>query len=131
MERLRIAATQGKCTDILGIDRLPAHRYLGLLRIIRAMPCWNKRLDPDRQHLRGILAVPFLPLSKVHLQAVEPREIPRRTRKRNPYFLVDSPHVPVHLEALAVSRADRVKRRIERITIAGESRRVVFGANSK
>src|SRR5260370_38752050 len=129
MECLGIAATQGECADILGIERLPTHRYLRLLRIILAMHCGNKRLEPDRQHIRGILTVPFLPLSKVHFEAIEGREVPRGTGEWHPYFLVDSPDIPVHPEALSVRGANGVKGSIERITIASKSRRVVFAAN--
>src|SRR5215471_15879454 len=102
MERLGIAATQRECADILGIERLPAHRYLRFLGVIRAMPCGNSRLDPDRQHSRGIVAVPFFPLGKVYLQTVERWEVPRGTGEWNPYFLVDSPDIPVHPEALPI-----------------------------
>src|SRR5262249_11063209 len=68
---------------------------------------------------------------KVYLKAVEPREVPRRTGKRHTYFLVDCPDVPIHSEALPVRRANRVKGGIERITIAGKPRRVVFAAYRK
>src|SRR5215813_6878314 len=95
------------------------------------MLCGNSRLDPHRQDSRCICAVPFLSLSKVYLKAVEPREVPRRTGKRHTYFLVDCPDIPVHLEALSVRRANRVKGRIECVTIALESRCVVFAAYRK
>src|SRR6267154_6016168 len=131
MERLGIAATQGECADILGIERLPAHRYLRLLRIILATYAGNKRLEPERQHRRGILTVPFLSLGKVHFEAIEGREVPRGTGEWHPYFLVDSPDIPVHPEALPVRRANGVKGGIERITIARKSRRVVLAANGK
>src|SRR6187551_3717849 len=95
------------------------------------MPFGNKRLDPHWQHLRRICAVPFLSLSEVYLKAVEPGEVPRRTGERNPDFFVDSPDIPVHLEALSIRRTNRVKRGVERITIAGKPRRVVFTAYGK
>src|SRR5215831_12209422 len=131
MKCLGVAAAQRECTDILRIERLPAHRYLRLLRVIRAMRCGNKRLDFDRQHSRGIVAIPFLPLGKVHFEAIETREVPRGTCEWYPYFLVDSPDIPVHPEALPVRRANRVKGRIERIAITSKSRRVVFAADGK
>src|SRR5262245_8445019 len=131
MERLGVAAAQCESPNILGIERLPAHRYFRLLRIIRAMRCGNKRLDPDRQHSRGIVAVPFFPLGKVYLQAIKPGKVPRWTGERNPYFLVNSPDIPVHPEALPVHRANRVKGCIERITIAGKPRRVILAAYGK
>ena len=92
------------------------------------MPCGNKRLDPNRQHRRGIVAIPFLSLSKVYLKAVERGEVPRGAGERNPYFLIDSPDIPVDPEALPVRRANRAKGGIERITIAGKPRRIVFAA---
>src|SRR5215471_16306709 len=131
MKRFGIAAAQSQRANILGIERLPTHRYLRLLRIILGTLCGNKRLDPDRQNSRGILTVPFLPLGKVHLQTVERREVPRRACERYPYFLVNSPDVPVHPEALPVRRANGVKGGIERITIAGKPRCVVLAADGK
>ena len=77
------------------------------------------------------MTVPFLPLGKVNLKAIEGREVPRGTGEWHPYFLVDSPDTSVHPEALPVRGANGVKGRIERITIAGKSRRVVFAANGK
>ena len=70
MERLGIAATQGECADILGIKRLPADRYLRLLRIILTVRR-PARENSRRQHSRGIVAVPFFSFGKVHLEAVE------------------------------------------------------------
>src|SRR5205823_14871877 len=131
MECLGIAATQGECADVLGIERLPTHRYLRLLRIILGTYAGNKRLEPERQHSRGIVAVPFLPLGKVHFEAIEAREVPRGTGEWHPYFLVYSPDIAVHPEALSVRRADGVKGGIERVSIARKSRRVVFAADGK
>src|SRR5215471_2896572 len=131
MKRFGIAAAQSQRANILGIERLPTHRYLRLLRIILGTLCGNKRLDPDRQNSRGILTVPFLPLGKVHLQTVKRREVPCWARERYPYFLVYSPDIPVHAEALPVRRANGVKGGIERITIASKPRRVVLAANGK
>src|SRR5262245_46807811 len=105
MERLGIAATQGECSYILRIERLPANRYLRLLGVIRAMPCGNSRLDPNRQHSRGIVAIPFLPLCKVYFEAVKPTEVPPGPGQRNSYVLVDCPHSPLHPDPWRTPRA--------------------------
>src|SRR5438128_7316106 len=131
MEGLGIAATQGHRADILGIKRLPADRNLRLLRIIPAVLCREAREESRRQHRRSVVAVPFLAFSKVHLQTVETRKVPCRAGEWHPYLLVNSPDIPVHTEALAVHRANRLKRIIERVTIASESRRVVLAADGK
>src|SRR5206468_9663367 len=68
---------------------------------------------------------------KGRVQAIEGRERPRGTGEGHPHFLIDSPDIPVHPEALPVRRTNGVKGRIERITIAGKSRRVVLAANGK
>src|SRR5438105_3356467 len=98
MERLGITAAQRHCADILGIKRLPAHRYLGLLCIIRSVHRWPAGEQSRRQHSRGIIAVPFLSLGKVYLKAIEAREVPCRTGERHAHFLIDSPDIPVHTE---------------------------------
>ena len=79
--------------------------------------------------VRSIIAVPFLALGEVHLKAVEPPEVPRWTGERHPHFLVDSPNIPVHPEALAIHRANRLKRIVQRVTITIEPRRIIFAAN--
>src|SRR5206468_11696332 len=73
----------------------------------------------------------LLSLGKVHLEAVEPGEVPCRAGKWNSHFLVDPPDIPVHTEALPVHRANGAKGVIERIPITGESRRVVLAADCK
>ena len=89
------------------------------------------REECRRQHVRGVLAVPFLALSKVNLEAVEAREVPRGTGEWHSHLLVDSPDITVHTEALPVHRANGVEGVIERVAIACESRRVVLAANGK
>src|SRR4029077_20806125 len=84
-----------------------------------------------REHIRSDLAVPFLPLSEVHLQAVEAREVPCGAREWHTYFLVDCPDIPIHTVALPVRRADGITRSTERVTIASESRRIVLATNGK
>src|SRR5215470_12065447 len=98
MKRFSITATQSNRTDVLGIKRLPAHRYFRLLRVIRSVRRGHKWC----QNRRSVGAVPFLALSEIHLQTVESWEVPRRTRERYPYFLVDCPDIPVSPEALPV-----------------------------
>src|SRR5439155_21179172 len=131
MEGLGIAATQGHRADILGIKWLPSDRNLRLLRVVPAVLRRETREESRGQHRRSVVAVPFLPLGEVHLEAVEAGEVPRGTGERHAYLLVNSPDIPVHPEALAVHRADRLKRIIERVTIARKSRRVVLAANGK
>src|SRR5215467_5295552 len=98
MKRFSITATQRYSPDVLRIQRLPAHRYLRFLRVIRGVRRRHKR----RQNRRSVGAVPFLALGKVNLQTVEAGEVPRRTRERYPYFLVDCPDVSVSPEPLSV-----------------------------
>src|SRR5205823_3436325 len=97
---------------VLGIDRLPAYGNLGFLGVIPGV-CRGLVRVQDR---RSIVAVPFLSFGKVHLKAVEPGEIPCRTGERHTHFLVDSPDIPIHAEALPIGRTNRVERVIERIT---------------
>src|SRR6266487_2983394 len=87
--------------------------------------------QPRRQYRRGVVAVPLLALGKVHFKAVETREVPCGAGKWYPHFLVDSPDIPVHPEALSIHRANALKGVIERVAIAGESRRIVLAANDK
>src|SRR4029077_7300243 len=89
------------------------------------------REKPARQHIRSVLAVPFLPLSEVHLQAIEAGEVPRWAREWHTYFLVDCPDIPIHTVALPVRRADGIKGGIERVTITGKPRRVVLATDGK
>src|SRR6478609_7428217 len=131
MKRHCIAATQRECPDRLGIHRLPANRYLRLLCIIPAMPRRHGWEKPRRQHRGGVGAIPFFSFGKVYFEAVEAREVPCRTGEWHTYFLVDPPDVPIHTVALPVRRADGIKRSIERVTIASESRRIVLAANGK
>src|SRR5919198_500566 len=107
MECLSITATQSHRADVLGIKRLPPHRHLRLLRVIPGVHRWPTWEDSRRQHPRGVLAVPFLALGKVHLKAVEAREVPRGAGEWHTHFLVDCPDVPVHTEALSVRGANR------------------------
>src|SRR5205823_10793591 len=100
MECLGIAATQCHCADILGINRLPAHRHLRLLRIIRAVKRGHLREKARRQHRRGVIAVPFLSLGKVHFKAVEAREVPRGTGEWYAHFLRSEEHTS-ELQSLA------------------------------
>ena len=117
-----VTAAQCQCTDILGINRLPAHRDLRLLRVIISV-CRRLKRNYD---CRSIVAVPLLALGEVHLQAIEAGEVPRWAGKWHPYFLVDSPHIAIDPEALPIHRTNRLKRVVERVTIACEPRRVVF-----
>src|SRR4029077_16625140 len=84
-----------------------------------------------REHIRSVLAVPFLPLSEVHLEAVEAREVPCGAREWHTYFLVDCPDIPIHTVALPVRRANGIKRSIERVTITRKPRRIVLATNGK
>src|SRR5207248_2977244 len=131
MERLGITAAQGHRADVLRIQRLPPDRYFRLLRIIRGVLRRDRREQSRRQHCRGVVAIPFLALGKIHFEAVERGEVPCRAGKGHPHFLVNCPDVAVHLEALAIRRANRVKSLIQRIPITGESRRVVLTADRK
>src|SRR5215468_8887703 len=83
------------------------------------------------QHCRSVIAVPFLALGKVHLQAVEPGEVPRGAGKGHSHFLVNSPHIPVHFEALAIRRTNRLKRIVQWVTVTCEPRRVIFATDGK
>src|SRR6266542_2385820 len=87
--------------------------------------------EPGRQNCRRVLAVPFLALGKVNFKAVETREVPCRACKGHSYFLVNSPDIPVHLEALPITCANRAKRVIERVTITRESLPAVLAAQRK
>ena len=102
MERFGITATQRHRADVLGIQRLPTDRHFWLLRVVRRVHGRLKREESRRQHRRCVVAVPFLALGKVNLEAVEPGEVPRGAGKRYPYFLVDSPDITVHTEALTI-----------------------------
>src|SRR4029453_2352016 len=62
-------------------------------------------------------------------EAVEARKVPRRAGERYPHFLVNSPDIPVHFEALPIHRANGLKRDVKRIAIAGEPRRVVLATD--
>src|SRR5439155_18975279 len=126
-----IAATQRHCADILGIQRLPPNRDLRLLRVIPAVLRREACEESGRQHCRSVVAEPFLALGEVHLEAVETREVPCRSGEWHPHLLVDGPNIPVHTEALPIHRANALKRIIERITIASESRRLVLAADGK
>src|SRR6478672_3639526 len=86
VERLRVAASQRECPDILGIHRLPANRYLRLLCIIPAMPRRHGREKPRRQDRGSVGAIPFFSFSEVYFQAVEAREVPCRTCEWHTYF---------------------------------------------
>ena len=132
MERLGIAATQRHRADILGIKRLPADRYLRLLRIIRccarARPAGTvRKVAPPRCCCCTIPRARQSPPRSYRSR----REVPRGTGEWHPHFLVDSPDIPVHPEALPIRRANGVKGVIERVTIASKSRRVVLAANGK
>src|SRR2546428_6434624 len=131
MERLGIAATQGYRPDPFRIKWLPADGNLRLLRVILAVRRRQACEESRRQNCRGVVAVPFLALGKVHLKTVETGEVPRGTGDRHTHFFVDSPDIPVHPEALPIHRANRLKRVIERVAIAGEPGRVILAANRK
>src|SRR5438093_1702507 len=107
MKRFGIAATQGKGADKFGIERLPANRELWLLCVILAVRRRLKWESSRRQNSRGVLAVPFLALGKINLEAVETWEVPGRTGEGNPHFLVDRPNIPVDPRAYPIRRANR------------------------
>src|SRR5262249_11465869 len=90
MKRFNIGATQRERADPFGVKRLPAHGELWLLCVIRGvrrLRAWS---------CRAVLAVPFLALGDVELEAVRTREVPRRAGDRNPHFLVGCPNISVH-----------------------------------
>src|SRR4029453_15518390 len=127
MKRFSVAAAQGQRTDILGIERLPAHRDLWLLRVVGAMRLWRVRA----QNLRSVLAEPLFALGEVNLQTVEAGEVPCGTREWYPPSLVDTQNIPVHPRAFPVGRAHRAKRRVQRIRGAGPPLTVVLAADGE
>src|SRR5581483_3498883 len=127
VERLGVTATQCHSADVLGIDRLPAHRYLWLLRVVGRMCCW----EGGAQHGRSILAVPFLALGKVYFKAIEAREVPCRAGERHSYFLIDAPDITVHPRAFTIRRTDRLERCIEGVRPAIPSLSVVLATDRK
>src|SRR6266550_5488921 len=129
MKRFGVARTQGKGADIFWINRLPANRDLWFLRIIPAVRCRLRWEGAGSEHRGGILAVPFLALGKVNLEAIESGKVPGRTSKWYPHFLVDRPNIPVDSGASAIVGADALKGCIQGVTIARPSRRVILTAN--
>src|SRR6266511_4624466 len=125
MKCFGVASTQSHCTDIFRIKRLPADGYLRFLRVILAVRRRNKRT----QNGRSVLTVPFLALGEVHLKAVEAREVPCGAGKRHPHFLVNSPYVPVHPEALAIHRANRLERVVKVVASSFEMPVLVLAAD--
>src|SRR6266567_3803452 len=72
-----------------------ARKISASARILRVL-CRDKWLDRDGQNRRGVLAVPFLTLGNIELEAVRTGEVPQRAGHRNPHFLIGCPNVPVH-----------------------------------
>ena len=89
MKRLGVAATQDKRAEIFWIKRLPADGNFRLLRIVLAMRRRLKWKGSRRWNCRCVLAVSLFPLSKVHLEAVEPREVPHWAGEGHAHFLVN------------------------------------------
>src|SRR5205807_8082504 len=125
MKRFGVAATQGQRSDPLGIKRLPANGDLRPLRLVRGA-C--RRRDGS---CRGILTVPFLALGEVNLEAVQAGEVPRWASDRDPHFLVDGLYIAVHPCTFSIHRANRLKRRIERVRSARPSLSMVISADRK
>src|SRR2546430_13312175 len=73
--------------------------------MIRRPP--RSTLFPYTTLFRSVLAVPFLALREVNLEAVKAGEVPGSTRKGNPHLLVDCPDVPIHSEVLPIHRVNR------------------------
>ena len=114
MKRFAVTAAQGQRANPLGVKRLPAHGKFRLLRVIlrmlrRAKEGWSSR--------RCVLAVPFLALGNIELEAVRAGKVPRRAGHRNSHFLIGCPNVPVHPEASKLRGTDRVKRGVLRVGI--------------
>src|SRR5256886_10710010 len=97
--------------------------------MIRRPP--RSTLFPYTTLFRSVLAVPFLALREVNLEAVKAGEVPGRTRKGNPHLLVDCPDVPIHSEVLPIHRANRLKRLIKRVTITCHSLSAILAADGK
>src|SRR4051794_27913442 len=67
---------------------------------------------------RRILAIPFLALGDIKLEAVRAGEVPLRAGHRKPHFLIGCPNIPVHPRSFEIDGAKCVKGRIFRIRIA-------------
>src|SRR5207253_11369495 len=82
MKPFAVSTTQGERANPVGVKRLPAHGELRLLRVklgvLRFQDC----------SCRGVLAVPFLALSNVELEAVRSGEIQRRAGQRTTIFMI-------------------------------------------
>src|SRR5438876_3292377 len=98
MERFGVTPTQGHCSDIFRINRLPAYRYLWLLRVVCSMRRWEVRA----QNRRSVLAEPLLALGKVNFETIEAGEVPRGTGEGHPHFFVNTPNIPVHPRAFTI-----------------------------
>src|SRR5215469_8895198 len=112
---------------MLWINRLPAYGYFRLLRVIAGVCRWYKW----HQDRRGVAAVPFFSLSEVNFKAVKAGDVPCRAGKGYSHFLIDSPDIPVHSEALAVGQSyclECLKNRVPGGCIPGC---VIFAANSE
>src|SRR6476646_9526854 len=96
MKRFGITTAEGQRSHPLGIKRLPAHRKFWLLRVVLRVLRWDKWQVRYGENRRGILAVPFLALGNVELEAVRAGEVPHRAGDRKSHFLVGCPNVPVH-----------------------------------
>src|SRR5437762_7586857 len=89
MKPFAVSTTQGERANPVGVKRLPAHGELRLLRVKLGVLRFQDR------SWRSVLAVPFLALGNVDLEAVRPWQFPRWAGHRNTHFLIGCPNIPV------------------------------------
>src|ERR1043166_1869059 len=70
------------------------------------MWCRDKRLATDGQNSIDVLAVPFLALGNIELEAVRSGEVPHRAGHRKSHFLIGCPNVPAPPCSCDVAEAD-------------------------
>ena len=109
MKRFAIAAAKGERTDPLWIKRLPAHRKFRFLCVILRVLRRDRWQACDGQNCRGVLAVPFLALGNIELEAVRTGKVPQRAGHWKSHFLIGRPDVPVHSGRFEIGSALRAK----------------------
>ena len=77
------------------------------------------------------IAKVLIAFSQVELQTVKEREVPHRARHRDTDFAVDRPCISISSGSLQVGRADRAKRRVQRVRVILVSLGFMFRAQGK
>src|SRR5438552_19113455 len=96
MKCLGVTGAQRQRADPLGIKRLPAHRKFRFLCVVLRVLRWDKRQEADRQDSGSVLAVPFLALGNVELEAVRTGRVPRRAGDGEAKLLIGCPDVAIY-----------------------------------